>query len=201
MKRRRLVIAAAIVVVVAGGAIGAAVALSGSGRPLVEASFPGYAGISFRYPESWRRVDWCWTSTEVSPMALLTSGRRSPPCVGTQLFGGGTPLPPPQRLAEDGVSVWWLYTDRSGLKPVRSNTRIGGRPADLAVSWQRPPKSLGAGPRCVDAQRQRRLVADIQAPRSSTARFEAGAVVCGPDYAGGEAAVRRMLDSVRFSGS
>jgi hypothetical protein len=197
-KRRRLVIAL-VIVAVAATAAGSAVALSGSGARLARASFPGYDGISFRYPAAWKRVTWCWTGTVVSPMAVFTTARPAPSCVASQQYGGGSPFPPPEALSENGVAVWWLYTDRSGSAGIRPNTRIGGRPAHLAVSWERSPKSREGGPRCEGADRQRLLLVQIRAPGSSSARIDEGAVLCGPHYTAGETAVKRMLASTRFS--
>ncbi|MFL5960492.1 MAG: hypothetical protein ACJ75G_09530 [Gaiellaceae bacterium] len=197
-KRRRIVLAAAVAAIAAGAA-GAAVALSSSGTRLDRASFPGYAGISFRYPSAWRRVDWCWTGTVVSPMALFTTAQPLPACVAPQLFSTGTPFPPPERLGPNGVAVWWLYTDRSGLAHIRADTRIGGRPAHLAVTWRPAPKGQRTGPRCAGGGPERRLEAEIQVPGSSSARLEAGGLICGPHYAAGQAAVRRMLASVGFA--
>jgi hypothetical protein len=197
-KRRWLVIALGAVLVVA-GAIGSALALSGSGPRLADASYPGYDGISFRYPAAWKHVTWCWTGTTVSPMAVFTTARHAPSCAAPQAYADGTPFPPPEALGKDGVALWWVYTDRSGLARIRPNMRIGGRPANLAGSWRRPPKSVNGGPRCEGADRQRFLLAEIQAPGSSSSRMDAGAVVCGPDYTAGEMAVKRILASTRFS--
>ena len=46
---------------------------------------------------------------------------------------------------------------------------------------------------------QRFLTAEIRGPSANVEQIEVGAVICGPDFATGEAAVRKMLDSVRFT--
>jgi hypothetical protein len=43
------------------------------------------------------------------------------------------------------------------------------------------------------------LRARIEGPSSRVGQLLAGAVICGPDFAAGEAAVDRMLDSLRFT--
>jgi hypothetical protein len=197
--KRVVLLVTVAVVVIAGGAAGAAVALSGSGARLASASFPGY-GIAFRYPAAWKRVGWCWTGTVASPMALLTTARRAPACEQGGLVTPNSPFPPPQQLGSDGVTVAWLYSDRPSSKPPLTNSRVGGRPASVRLGW-RTVANGASGARCgKPGTRERRLVAAIPHWLTSTGVMRADAVICGPDYAAGEAAVERMLASVRFTG-
>lgn len=192
---------AAVVVVVAGGAAGAAVALSGgSGTRLTAASFPGYE-LSFRYPASWKRVDWCWTETNVSPITVVTTARKPPVCQESTVFGGGTPLPPPELLQPDGVSVSWQYFDRPGQKVPPPNGTVGGRPASVRLGWQRVRGRIAHGPICgKDGTRERTLVAEVPHVLTSTGVMRVDAMMCGPDFAAGEATVRRVLATARFTG-
>jgi hypothetical protein len=52
---------------------------------------------------------------------------------------------------------------------------------------------------CVAGKTQRLLQALIQGPSPTVNEVQLGAVICGPDFAGGEADVRRMLSSLRFT--
>jgi hypothetical protein len=165
---------------------------------LAKASFPGFR-LAFRYPPDWKYKGWCWIGTSEFPLALLTTAR-VPSCSQGNLYGFKTPLPPPLRLGPNGVVSWWTGFQRPGLSGA-PNAHVAGKPARIVVQEQptkRTPKSQvncgGAGPT------QRRLTAEIPGPGSGVGRVEVGAVICGPDFAAGEADVRKMLNSLRFTG-
>jgi hypothetical protein len=196
-KRRWLVIGA-LTVAVAGVAIGSFLAFAGSGSGLADASYPGYH-LSFRYPAAWKRKDWCWIGTSVFPLTLLTKAPAAPTCQQNAQFGSGTPLPPPQRLAPDGVSAWWFASDATHPALGRTNATVDGRPAHITVQRQSTRRTSKSYVNCRSGRTQRFLTAQIQGPTSNVAQIELGAVVCGPDFAVGLADVRKMLDSVRIT--
>lgn len=201
--QRRWIVLAVLLLAVGGGAAGAAVALSGgSGPRLALASYPGY-NLSFRYPPAWKRVTWCWTGTVVSPIAVLTTGRKSIACHQGNGFAPGTAFPPPQLLGKDELTVSWLYADRPHLDVPPANTTVGGRPASIRLGWTRVPHRfvIKVGAICgTVGTRERTLVAQVPHVISSTGVMRASALICGPDFTAGELAVRRMLASVRFTG-
>jgi hypothetical protein len=173
---------------------------SGGGGPkgpsLRLARFPGYR-LSFRYPAAWQRKDWCWIYTDEFPLTLLTTAELLPDCQPTNLFGFGTPLPPPQVLRKNGVSAWWIAYPGKALVGMTPNARLGGRPAVMSVRSQPTSRATvkckGAGPT------QRLLRAQIRGPGSGVGRLDVGAVICGPDFASGLADARAMLASLRFT--
>jgi hypothetical protein len=194
---RRWVVIGAILVVVAAAAIGSALAFSGTGSRLTGASFPGYQ-LSFRYPGSWLRTDWCWVSTDVFPLTLLTTSHSAQPCEENSQFGSGTPLPPPQRIDRNGVSAWWFASDRV-LSSLRPNATVGGQPARITVKRESTRRTEKSYVNCSTGTKQQFLTALIRGPSSDLSQIEVGAVICGPDFASSLADVREMLDSVRFT--
>jgi hypothetical protein len=52
---------------------------------------------------------------------------------------------------------------------------------------------------CSSGATQQFLTALIHGPSSNVKQIEVGAVLCGPDFASGLEAVRKMLDSLRFT--
>jgi hypothetical protein len=198
--RKRLLLAVLALVLVLGGvAVGTTLAVGkgGGGSDLTTASYPGFQ-LSFRYPSDWQRRNWCWLGTHEFPVTLLTTVH-PPPCNPGNVFGFETPLPPPLRLGKDDVAAWWLTTDRQHLARIRPNTRIDGEPAQISVR-QEPARKPHSDVNCAGAGPTRRSVnAQIQARSSSIGRILVGAVICGPDYAAGEAKVREMLSSLRFT--
>jgi hypothetical protein len=191
-----------LVLVLGGAAVGAILSLdsaSAHGRSLARASFPGY-GLSFRYPSDWQRKDWCWLGTAVFPLTLLTTAK-PPACQpGTEPVVVGTPFPPPQRLGRDGVAAWWLASDRPGLARVRPNARVDGEPARITVRPETTRRTAHSFVNCVGTgATQRHLSAQIQSPSSGVGQVQVDAVICGPDFAAGEADVRQMFVSVRFT--
>lgn len=196
---RRWVVIGAVVVVVAAAAVASAVAFSGgSGARLTDASFPGYQ-LEFRYPSAWERHDWCWVSTSVFPMTLLTTSHAAQPCQDNSQYGSGTPLPPPQRVGRNGVSAWWFASDPRRPAVGRPNATIGGQPARITIERQSTRRTQKSYVNCTSGRTQRFLTALIHGPSSNVSEIDVGAVICGPDFAAGEAAVRTMLDSVRFT--
>jgi hypothetical protein len=192
------------VVVLAGAAVGTTLSLSGGkassastpDRRLTLATFPGYR-LSFRYPPAWHREDWCWLGTSVYPLTLLTTAKPTR-CQAGNVFGFQSPLPPPQRMGSHGVAAWWSATDRRSSAV--ANARVGGKPARITVTSESTRRTPHSYVNCVGAgTRQRRLTAVIEGPNSRIREFHVGAVICGPDFAAGEADVRAMLASVRFA--
>jgi hypothetical protein len=162
-----------------------------------EARFPGYR-IAFRYPSDWKRRHWCWVTESESPLILLTTGRR-PKCTPGNLFGFATPLPPPMGLGPNGVVTWW--TSFSRPKPTGApNARIAGKPARIVVNEEPTKPKPTTSPNCGGSgPKQRRLTAQIPGPGSGVGTIQVGAVICGPNFGAGEADVRQMLNSLRFT--
>lgn len=190
----------AVLALVAAVAIGLILAFSGSGASaqLTEATFPGYK-LSFRYPSTWKRKDWCWIGTSVFPLTLLTTARAAPTCEQDSSIGSGTPLPPPQRLGRDSVVAWWFASNQSKPHPLRPNASLDGRPARITVEQQPTHRTERSYVNCTTGTTQRFLTAQIQGRSSGVDLLDVGAVICGPDFASGLADVRKMLDSVRFA--
>ncbi|HET7352672.1 MAG TPA: hypothetical protein VFJ11_01325 [Gaiellaceae bacterium] len=196
--RRWLVIAAGVVVVAA-AAIGSVLGFSGgSGARLLDASFPGYQ-LSFRYPAAWKRKDWCWIGTSVFPLTLLTTARAAPTCQQDSSFGSGTPFPPPLRLGGNSIATWWFASDQDSPGPLSPNAEIDGQPARITVRRESTRRTSKSYVNCRLGATQRFLTAQIHGPSANVRLIEVGAVICGPGFAAGEAAVRKMLDSVRFT--
>jgi hypothetical protein len=191
-----------VVLVLALGGVAAGVTLSlGSsgarGRSLARANFPGF-GLSFRYPSDWQREDWCWLGTAEFPLTLVTTGPLPPCDPGQEPVNIWTPLPPAQLLGSNGVAAWWIASNRSlGVRP---NAKVDGEPARITVRREPTRRTQHSYVNCVGTgATQRHLSAQIQSPSSGANHVEVGAVICGPDFAAGEAAVRQMLDSARFA--
>lgn len=202
MQRRWLVLAV-VVLALAAGAAGAAVALTrGSGERLESARYPGF-GLSFRYPAAWKRLDWCWTGTVVSPIAVVTSSRRAPVCHQGNGFSSGTSFPPPQLLGPDELTISWLYSGYPHASVPAANATVGGRRASVRLGWTRVPhkRVITAGAICGKAGTpERTLVAEVPHVLTRTGVVRASALICGPDFAAGERDVRRVLATVRFGG-
>jgi len=197
-KRSRLVAATATLAVLTGVVVGLMLALGsgGAGGGLAEAAFPGFR-LVFRYPARWHREDWCWLGRSNYPLTLLTTAQPTP-CRNVGPIGYQTPLPPPQQLGIHGVAAWWTATSRSTR--LAANARLGGRPARIAVELEPARPGAGTGVVCVGGgSTQRRLSAVIEGPSATVRTVRVGAVICGPDFAAGEAQVREMLASVRFT--
>jgi hypothetical protein len=191
-----VIAAAGLAVVVACALVGC----GGSGHrvPLTRARFPAY-GLVFDYPSSWRRFD-CQrtTSNFTASVTLLTTARPAAPhrssCAKFKH--------PRVRLGRDGLSVSW---GTFGM-PVRGRvarfpgqaTTIGGQPARIeVVSANRSARWLRSD--CPRMSGRRALWIAIEAPQAADNVFLVSACIRGPDLTPGESAVRRMLDSVRFT--
>jgi hypothetical protein len=203
-RRGLLVAGAAVAVVLAGAAAATTIALtggsaSGSGAGLTKASFEGYH-FEFRYPSKWESEDWCWLGTTVYPLLLLTTEANPPPCQPSLEVGSGTPLPPPQVIASNGVTAWWSASSQAGSPPGKLNTSLDRNPARITVRQESTRRTQQSYVNCKRGATQRHLTAWIHWPSPDVKRIEVGAVICGPDFAAGEADVRRMLDSLRFIG-
>jgi hypothetical protein len=198
--RRGLLVAAAALVVVLGGAAGAIVALTGSsGGGRTKLSFPGYQ-FEFSYPSSWQSVEWCWLATKYFPLTLLTTANPPPTCDPNTIFGYGTPLPPPQQLAANGVTAWWGAAARSPFGGRKPNTTIDGRRALVTVRNESTRRTARSLVNCPGKHAKQRVVdALIEGAAPGAQRIHVGAVVCGPDFASGMAEVRQMLDSLRIT--
>jgi hypothetical protein len=164
---------------------------------LAEASFPGFR-LAFRYPADWKRKGWCWVGTSEFPLTLLTTAR-VPRCSPGNLFGFETPLPPPLRLGPNDVAAWWTAFPRPGLGGA-PNARIAGKPARIVVRQEPTKRTPSSSVNCGGSgAKQRHLTAQIRGPGSGVGRVQVGAVICGPNFAAGEADVRQMLNSLRFT--
>lgn len=187
---------------IAGATVGAILAFgtsSAHGRDLVRARYPGF-GVSFLYPAAWQRENWCWEGNHLFPLTLLTTARQTPSCEQNTLFGEGTPLPPQLEIGKNGVIAWWLAADRAGSARFRPNWHVDGRRARIADRRESTRRTSRSYVNCVGAGgTQRFLTALIEGPSSTVHEVQLGAVICGPDFAAGEAEVRRMLASLRLA--
>jgi hypothetical protein len=200
--RRSQLVAGAVLLALASG--GAALGLSlsstaGARSGLAGAAYPGYQ-LSFRYPSDWKRRDWCWVGTAVFPLTLLTTGHSTPRCGQSAVYGLRTPLPPPLRLGVDGVAAWWVATGRTSATKFEPNGSVAGHPARVTVRRESTRRTKRSYVNCRTGETQRSLTAQIEGPSSKVREVQLGAVICGPDFAAGEAEVRRMLASLRFTG-
>lgn len=151
-------------------------------------------GFSLRYPKAWTPESWCWTGASItSPIGILTNARPAPNC--TQPYGPGPPVtfPPREHLGPNTVSI---YLASGGLFPgekLHWNTRIGGKLAYIAspVSARAGVSGLVTCPAGVAAEYRIVHIAAVLGV--------VGATICGPDLADGNAAVDRILASIRFT--
>jgi len=202
-KRRawqRRVVITLVAVLLAGLAAGLTLALRSPGGPtggpltgpLATARYSQY-GFSLRYPSAWTRVNWsCVSFVGPDAIAVLTNAQPAPKCPGPAVQGGVS-FPPHQLLGPNVVSI--SLTNGTAL-PVKLswNGRIDGRPANFAspAAARDGLSSLvvcGGG----NASEYRDLL--IDAPH---ALLGIHATICGPDLVAGNAAVRRILASLRF---
>ena len=197
--RRGLLVAAAALVVVAAGCGGSSSSdtTTRTAGP-AEASFPGYR-LAFHYPADWKYKSWCWTGTSEFPLALLTTTRRAR-CAQGNFYGFKTPLPPPLRLGPNGVAAWWTAYPHTGLSGA-SNAQVAGKPARIVVGQEPSERTAKSSVNCNNSgSKQRRLTAQVVGPGSGVGRIQLAAVICGPNFDAGEAQVRKMLNSLRFTG-
>lgn len=154
----------------------------------VLADFPRL-GISFRYPAGWRRVDCSpgFTLMGTRGLTYLTTARRA-----------GCSPSASRRTSANGVAILWQQAPlivRHG-----GNARIGGQPARVYLRHLHAPRSVvpyGPAP-CTDSGGQRLIEAQINEPATANYGFEMFACLRGPKLKRSQAAVGRMLASVRF---
>jgi hypothetical protein len=196
MRQRRLLVTACVIALAAAAA-GTTLALRGPSGPSRALGTAGsFSNLALHYPANWKPVGWdCWNGPFPN-MLLLTTARPTPIC------GDGS-FPPRERLGSDGVAVWFMYpAPPLNVRLVTDpNARIGGQPARISA----PPLLGLGGSRWVSCTGRSApghpLGARIQEPGRSergNGVLSVGAVVCGPHYGRGEAAVRRMLVGIRF---
>lgn len=198
MRGRGLVVTAIALVVVAAGCGGSSsTSTTTQSAGPVEASFPGFR-LAFSYPADWKYKGWCWIGSAEFPLALVTTERR-PRCSQGNFYGFKTPLPPPLRLGPNDVAAWWTAFSKPGLDGA-PNAHVAGKPARIVVQQQPTKRTAKSTVNCGNSgATQRRLTARIKGPGSGVGRVEVGAVICGPNFAAGEAAVRKMVHSLRFT--
>lgn len=188
------------VVLAAGLAVGIAMAVASStgkaagGGGFEKVSFSRY-GVSLRYPRSWARVDWCWTGANVIPIALLTSAHPKPECTKPAV-GVRASFPPAERLGKNGVSVELAFQAIFPGAKATWNAHIGGQPAMVA----RPAygRRYHAAVTCPTGVRREYRSVAIKRPAATNELFTVNTVICGPDLADGNAALDRILASIRF---
>lgn len=159
---------------------------------LTRASFPRYP-LSFRYPAAWSRRD-CpkQVSSFTATVTYLTTARPG------SCDGGGWPV---TKLGKNGVLVAWQEFGMPGWTRITKfpgrDTTIGGRPARIAVTSSHAPAPAGVSPVCRRIGGTRSMAVAIE--REAVDNWLL-ATVClrGPDLGSGEAAVRRMLSTVRL---
>jgi hypothetical protein len=194
---RGLLVTAVAVVAVAAGCGSSSSGTTTHAAPLTRASFPGFR-LAFRHPSDWKYKGWCWIGTNEFPLALLTT-ERLPRCGQGNFYGFKTPLPPPMRLGPNDLAAWWTAFTKSGLDGA-PNARVAGEPARIVVRQEPTKRTAKIDVNCGHSgPTQRRLTAQVRGPGSGVGRVQLGAVICGPDFAAGEAKVRQMLNSLRFT--
>jgi hypothetical protein len=193
MRNRRFLIAA-IVLGLAAIAAGVTFALRAPPPPPTGSATASVRAVrlSFRYPAAWTRADCKRGFSFGASLMILTKDGSRPDC-------GSLDWPPNQQIGGNGIVVYWLTSVGPGVGGVPSpNARVGGEPARIDVRWA-VPQSDQSGAQCASG-RQRWLSARIQRPRlPRNDHLVMSASFCGPDYAVGEAAIRHMLASVRFT--
>ncbi len=197
-RRRRLLVAAGVVAL-AGLAAGLTLALrspgGGPGGAPATADFPQF-GVSLRYPAAWTQLA-CSEDylIHVMPIALLTTVRPAPSCSQPMKTGVAVSWPPAAQLGENGVSVALSIASfplPAGKRPTW-NARVGARRARVTVS---PPR---AGVCPAGARGEYRTIAIQDGASATNAVFAVTADICGPDLAAGEAGLREVLRSIRFT--
>ena len=200
--RQRRVLIGLGVLLLAGLAAGLTFAFRspGGGSPngggLTTASY-SQLGFSLRYPAAWTRLGCTnWVAGSYgTPVSLLTSARPAPTCGQSRAN-----FPPNIRLAADGTAVFLTRGPDFGFK---ANTSIDGRPARVQPpTFGATPKYWGAGYLssviCPAGATPEARAAYIKPPHPN-AMFTVGAVICGPQFSSGDAAVRNLIASMRFA--
>jgi hypothetical protein len=178
MKQRRLLVAT-LVAVLAGGAVGATLALrgpGGAGHTAGQSSAEARAAAQqLRYPAAWKRVFWgCWDGP--GSMILLTTAKPTPTC--------GPTFPPLEHLGTNGVAVWFRLLpplqNFAHTRALRVQRSLVGRSRVICTGRAAPGRPLAA-----------------QIDEPGDPALLVGAVVCGPNYSTSEAALHRLLASIR----
>jgi hypothetical protein len=202
--RQRRVLIALGVLLVAGLAAGLTFAFRspGGGSPtgggLASASYSQW-GVSLRYPAAWARLD-CTTwapGALVNPISLLTSARPAPTCPSVRSME----FPPPERLGANGAVVFLGHGYALHFKP---NTSIDGQPALIRPRTVGSALYVGAsslkGVPCPAGVRREYRAAYIKRPgHHPNDMLTVAALICGPHFATGDAAVSNLLASMRFT--
>jgi hypothetical protein len=173
------------------------------GGGLTSANYSSF-GVSLRYPAAWTRlhcVNWFGDGTG-TPISLLTSAQPAPTC--PRPFTEST-FPPPQRLRADGVMVFLFDTEIPGYVRLKWNARVDHQPASVPLRTFGAPKFFRAhyltGVYCPASVRREYRAAYVKRPQPRTIveAFAIGALICGPDIAAGDAAVRNLVASMRVT--
>lgn len=169
---------------------------SPNGGGLTSASYSQW-GVSLRYPAAWTRLDCNWaTGSLVNPISLLTSARPAPTCptAGTMEF------PPPERLEANGAVVFLGHGFALQFKP---NASIDGQPALIRPRTVGSAMYVGAHSlttvSCPAGVRREYRAAYIERPGHPKDMFTVAALICGPHFGTGDAAVSNLLASMRFA--
>jgi hypothetical protein len=189
-----------VVVLLVGLAAGLVLALRTPGGPppggpltgkAVTARFRLYR-FSLRYPGPWTLANWsCQPSNpEITPIAVLTNAQPAPKCPGPTEYGGYS-FPPRQQLGANTVSISLANGDLAPFAKLRWNARVDGRPARI----ERPASGRDPLVGCAGGNRHESRQVFIKAPH---VLLNLGATICGPDLATGNAALNRILASIRF---
>lgn len=201
--RQRRVLIALGILVAAGLAAGLTFAFRspGGGSPngggLTSASYSQW-DVSLRYPAAWTRLD-CTTwvpPSLVNPISLLTSARPAPTCPSANR---PREFPPPERLQADGAVVFLGHGFALQFKP---NTSIDGQPALIRPRTVGSAMYVGASSlttvSCPAGVRREFRAAYIKRPGHPKDMFTVAALICGPHFGTGDAAVSNLLASMRF---
>jgi hypothetical protein len=202
--RRRRVLIALGILAVAGLAAGLTFAFrspgggSPSGGGLASASYSQW-GVSLRYPAAWTRLDCTtWPAGDlVNPISLLTTASPAPTCPRARTME----FPPPERLAADGAVVFLGHGFALQFKP---NASIDGQPALIRPRTVGSAMYVGAhsltAVSCPAGVRREYRAAYIKRPgHHPNDMFTVAALICGPHFGTGDAAMSNLLASMRFA--
>jgi hypothetical protein len=149
---------------------------SPSGGGLTSASYSQW-GVSLRYPAAWTRLDCTYgLQSSGNPISLLTTAQPATCPNGRTLV-----FPPPERLGPDGAVVFLGH----GLF-LYFAARYVGASSLKTVS-------------CPAGVRREYRAAYIKRAGHPNDVFTVAALICGPHFAAGDAAVSNLLASIRFA--
>jgi hypothetical protein len=193
-------------VVVAVGCGVAAIGLTGcassphafSARALARtapARFPSY-GVAFRYPMVWSRLDCNSSSTMSTEFTFIWSQASHPSCSDLKR-GGRSGLT--GHVSDGQLWVHWSIGGGPGTAldhALGSKTRIGGQPARVGIVQT---TGLESQSECGEMGGREAVLAAIKPPGQwSSGLFEMTACLGDQPLGPNEAAVRKLLASVRF---